>query len=425
MPLGTGKDGVYRWIAGRTPDGPTQLLIAELLGIAGEAVPRFPWPHWLALDPLQQPPDHPWDASGAIRALEDVPWRDTMEQLHRRHFVQLTGGALTTSLWTWLTADPAAAGQLAHGKRLGAAAVGHIEDRVRRLRRADDEDGGGQVLTETALSLRMTIQLLKDRTYTNAHGARLHAAAADLTRMHAWAAFDLHGTCDDATFQAALQATHAASDPVLGAHVLAFWSIAASSVDRAADAETMTTAALAAARGRTTPRVEAMLLSRRARARAKQHDPLAYTDLDRSADLVDATGQEADPEWVYWFDQAEHLGALASTHLDLGHPDRAERAFTEGAALFPADRVRTQALFLARRADAQWSQGEIDGACSTAGQALDLTETISSHRSVGTLNGLARRMGSHKTLPAVRDFRDRLTAVLPPATSSDGVASSS
>ncbi|MGW5679835.1 XRE family transcriptional regulator, partial [Streptomyces sp. NPDC003860] len=274
-------------------------------------------------------------------------------------------------------------------------------------------DGGGQVLNETALSLRMTIQLLKDRTYTDAHGARLHAAAADLTRMRAWAIFDLHETCDDTTFQAALRTAHAAADPALGAHVLAFWSIAASSVGRASDAEAMTSAALAAVRGRTTPRVESMLLSRRARARAKQTNALAYADLDRSAELVEVKGHEADPDWVYWFDQAEHLGALASTHLDLGHPDRAERTFAEGAALFPADRIRTQALFLARRADAQWRQGEIEGACSTAGQALDLTETISSHRSASTLRGLALSMDCHERVPAVRDFRDRLAAALP------------
>ncbi|MEW1548310.1 hypothetical protein [Streptomyces tsukubensis] len=217
LPLGTGKDGVYRWLRGRSPDRRTQGLIAALLGITGDAVTRYPWPQWLALNSLHQPADHPWDAPGAIRALEDVTWRNTMEHLHRRHFVQLTGGALTASLWAWITADPAAAGQIAHGRRLGEAAVGGIEGRVRLLRRADDADGGGQVLTETALSLRMTVRLLKDRTYSDAHGARLHAAVADLTRMHAWAAFDLHDTCDDAVFRAALRAAHTA-DPALGAH---------------------------------------------------------------------------------------------------------------------------------------------------------------------------------------------------------------
>ncbi|MER6917151.1 XRE family transcriptional regulator [Streptomyces sp. NPDC000594] len=397
----------------RTPDEVTQHVIAELLGITADAVGRYPWPGWLALDPLLQPTPHRWDASGALQALDEVSWREVTVELHRRHFVQLTGGALTASLWSWLTADPVAAGQIVHDRRLGETAVAHIEDRVRRLRHADDIDGGGQVLSETALSLQMTIRLLKDRGYSDAHGARLYGAAADLTRMHAWAIFDLHDTCADGTFKTALHSAHAASDPALGAHILAFWSIAASGTGRPADAEAMTAAALSAARGRTTPRVEAMLLSRRARARARQNDPLAYADLDRSAELLDARGHEEDPEWIYWFDRSEHLGALASTHLDMGHPDRAERTYADAAALFPADRARTQALFLSRRAEAQWRQGEAETACATAEKALDLTEAISSHRTAGPLHDLARRMRTHESVPAIRDFRERLATAFP------------
>lgn len=62
----------------------------------------------------------------------------------------------------------------------------------------------------------------------------------------------------------------------------------------------MTNAALSAARGRTTPRVEAMLLSRRARARAHLSNPAAFTDLGKAADLLAAADEAPgeDPEWV-------------------------------------------------------------------------------------------------------------------------------
>lgn len=77
----------------------------------------------------------------------------------------------------------------------------------------------------------------------------------------------------------------------------------------------MTNAALSAARGRTTPRVEAMLLSRRARARAHLSNPAAFTDLGKAADLLAAAAEAPgeDPEWVYWFDRSELLGTFAST----------------------------------------------------------------------------------------------------------------
>ncbi|MFF4534125.1 XRE family transcriptional regulator [Streptomyces sp. NPDC001407] len=411
--VGTGRDGVYRWERGREPDLPTQYLIAELLGIPASAVGLYPWPRWLALDPLQQPTHHSWDAPGAIRTLGEVSGEENMT-MQRRHFTQLTGVALTASLWAWLTADPAAAGQITQARRLGEAAVAHIEDRVRQLRHADDLDGGGQLLTETASSQQMLVHLLKDRSYTDAHGARLHAAAADLTRMHAWAIFDLKDTCADAQFNAALHSAHASGDPALGSHILAFWSIAANNSGRAADAEAMTAAALSASRGRSTRRVEAMLLSRRARARAHQHNPGALTDLDRAADLLATADRHTgdDPEWVSWFDQAELLGAQASTHLDLGEPARAETLFSQTAALFPADRIRTQSLFLARQADAQWRQDDPERACATAHRALDLTEEISSHRAAGPLRDLATSMRSHAAIPAVRDLRERIHTTL-------------
>jgi hypothetical protein len=215
-------------------------------------------------------------------------------------------------------------------------------------------------------------------------------------------------------FDAALRASRASNDTVLGSHILAFWSIAAHNTGRTEDAEHMVAAALSGARGRTTPRVEAMLLSRRARVRAHRSDPAAFADLDRAAELL-ATADPArdeDPEWVYWFDLSELLGARASTELDLGHPRDAEHTFVEAAGLFPTDRVRTQSLFLARRADAQWRQNDLERACATAHQALDLAEEISSHRATGPLRDLAASMNAKQPdLAAVRTLRERLATV--------------
>jgi hypothetical protein len=237
----------------------------------------------------------------------------------------------------------------------------------------------------------MVVALLKDRTYTHAQGLRLHAAAADFARMRAWATFDIHDACADTAFDGALRAAHAASDPGLGAHILAFWSIAAGNSGRPADAEAMTAAALAAVRGRATPRVEAMLHSRRARARAHLGDTACWNDLGRAAELMDscADGHD-DPDWAYWFDRSELLGTVASTHLDFGRPRQA----------------------LVRQADAQWQQNDLDQACATAGRALDLTSGISSRRSTGPLRELSAKMAGHEMIPAVRDFRERAAAML-------------
>lgn len=408
--LGTGRDGIWRFEHGRVPDRLTQSLIAAALGIPWEAARERSWPQWLAADPLQSPARYPWDPPGAVQALNELL---ECENMDRRNFIFITGTTLTASLLAWLTADPVAAGQITGSRRVGEAAVAHVEDRVRQLRIADDADGGGQVVTEASASLQLVTGLLKDRSYTDAHGARLHAAAADLARITAWATFDVHDLCADTVFNGALRAANAASDPALGAHVLAFWSIAASNTGRPGDAETMLCAALAAVRGRVTPRVEAMLYSRRARARAHLGDARCWHDLGAASDRLDAASPgNDDPEWVYWFNRAELLGAQASTHLDCGQPTQAEQAFARAAALFPRDRVRTQALFLTRQADAQVRQNDLDRACATAGQALDLTVEISSHRSIGPLRDLSAKMRDYDNVPAVREFRERARSLL-------------
>jgi hypothetical protein len=408
--LGTGRDGIWRFEHGRRPDRLTQSLIAAALGIPPEAVGERSWPEWLTADPLQLPAPCPWDPPGAIRALQELL---ECENMDRRNFIRITGTTLTGSLLAWLTADPAAAGQIAGGRRISEPAVARVEERVRQLRLADDADGGGQLVTEASASLRLVAGLLRDRSYTDAHGARLHAAAADLTRMTAWGIFDVEDVCADTVFDSALRAAQAASDPALGAHVLAFWSIAASNTGRAGDAEAMVSAALTAVRGRTTPRVEAMLYSRRARARARLGDSRCWHDVGRASDCLDAVspGQD-DPEWAYWFNRAELLGVTASTHLDCGQPARAEHAFADAAALFPRERIRTQALFLTRQADAQLRQNDLERACATASRALDLTAEISSHRSIGPLRDLSAKMSPHDAFSVVHDFRERARDLL-------------
>ncbi|MGW1623066.1 transcriptional regulator [Streptomyces sp. NPDC002172] len=411
-PLQTGRDGVCHWEHDREPDHPTQLVIADVLGIPSTAVDERPWPEWLSEDPAQRPTPRPWTLLGASQSLTELA-RGAMG-VTRRELVLISGGTLTAALLNWLTADPVAAGQLTTGQRIGEAGVAKIEARAQMLRETDDEDGGGSVLAEASSALTLVNGIIHHRTYSDAHGARLYAAAADLARQRAAALFDTRGDCADDTFMTALRAARVAQDDALGANVLSFWCVSAYNTGRLHDAEHMATAALAAVRGRTNPRVEAMMHSRRGRARAHLGDARCWDDFDRAETLLTRADEQQDqaPQWAYWFDRAEILGARASSHRDMGQHDRAEAAFVQADELFGPTTVRTHAVYLCRMADAQYAQGELERACSTAGTALDLTETISSHRTTAPLLDLAARLSTHRTTPAARDFIDRAHTVL-------------
>lgn len=232
--------------------------------------------------------------------------------VNRREFATVTGVTLTASLLAWLTADLVAAGQVARARRVGERTVAHVEQRVAEFRLTDDQGGGGALIRESGAALALVVSLLRERTYTDAHGTRLWAAAADLARQRAFALFDVHGSCIDDAFDLALRAAHTAEDTALGGNVVAFWAVAAYNNGRTADADAMATTALAAVRGRTTPRVEAMFTGRRGRARARRGDRACWADFDHAETLfVGAYGYD-DPNWAYWFDRTEVLGLKAS-----------------------------------------------------------------------------------------------------------------
>ncbi|MEU2264966.1 transcriptional regulator [Streptomyces olindensis] len=409
-PLLTGRDGVCHWERGREPDGATQLVIAAVLGIPPEAVDARPWPQWLAEDPLQRPEPRPWTRLGALTSLTELAGSAAVDTT-RRELILIAGGTLTANLLAWITADPAAAGQMTTGGRIGEAAVARVEARADALRHTDDADGGGIILDETSSALTLVTGLLRTRSYTDHHGARLYAVASDLARQRAAAMLDVHGDCADATFDTALRAARMAGDDVLGANTLNFWTVSAYNTGRYADAEDMASTGLAAVRGRSTPRVEAMLTSRRGRARAHLGDARCWRDFDRAEALLAQASEHQDPDWAYWFDEAELAGARASSHRDMGQPGPAADGFARVHDLIDPVHVRTTALYTARQADALLDEGEVDRACAAAHHALDLTETISSHRSTGPLLDLAERLARFEGTPA-RDFRERANAVL-------------
>ncbi|MDI5964088.1 hypothetical protein [Streptantibioticus silvisoli] len=66
------------------------------------------------------------------------------------------------------------------------ATLAHFGGRLRELCRTDDEDGG-IILAETSSALTLVSGPLRTRSYTDAHGRRLYAAAASREEFSEWA----------------------------------------------------------------------------------------------------------------------------------------------------------------------------------------------------------------------------------------------
>ncbi len=409
--VGTTKKTVSAWENYRQePDGPTKDLIAMVFAVPDARREVLPWPLWL---PAPEVPElyHPWTAAGTVASLDDVLRSGRMD---RRRFVFLSGITLTTVLHQWLTAEPdiahAAAGD---GRRVSAAMVDRIARRIADLQRDDDTHGGGDLILDAEGLLALVRRLLKGTFASQAQRRRLYAQAADLLRMCGWMAFDTgHHATAQRYFTVALRAAHTSGDVLLGANVLAFAAVQQYSVGDPRDADVMVRTAQTAVRGRSTPVVSAMLAARQARALAKAGDGRAcYRALNRATDLLGQGRRDNDPAWAYWVNQAEIDMLTGSCMLDLGRPAEAQTKFSAADAAYGPEYVRTHVLYLSRMATAQLQQKDVDAACASASQALDLATDVHSGRSTDHIRDVAKQLIPYRREPAVRDILERARTI--------------
>ncbi|MEU8141863.1 helix-turn-helix transcriptional regulator [Nonomuraea sp. NPDC048901] len=409
--VATSKKTVSRWEHGQVPDVVTQELLVKVFNLPEGEHLLAPWPLWL---PAPDIPElyYPWTPRGTVEVLADSLRSGRMD---RRGFVILSGVTLTTLLHDWLITEP----EIVHavtgsGRRVSTAMIGRIDERIADLQRADDTLGGGDLIGEAEAHLSLVTRLLSESSYTEAQGIRLNTQAADLARMAGWMRFDAgQHAAAQRYFHAALRSAHTSGDRLLGANILAFAAIQQYSVGNPHDADRMVRTAQAAARGRSTPTVDAMLHARQARALAKTGDARrCYHALNQAADCLNEGTSDDDPPWAYWVNRAEVDMLTGSCMLDLGDPARAQQKFTEADTGYGPGYVRTHALYLTRMATAQLQQKDLDRACDSAGQALSLTEHISSTRSTDHIRDFVELLAPYRTEPTARSFLDRARTLL-------------
>ncbi len=86
----------------------------------------------------------------------------------------------------------------------------------------------------------------------------------------------------------------------------------------------------------------------------------------------------------------------------------------EGLGQLNPSRVRDRQVYTTYLADARTRPGkqrDLDAAAALGMQSLDLTESLHSTRGAGLLHGLCLQMKPYHTVPAVREFLQRVEAV--------------
>lgn len=351
--------------------------------------------------------DVPWDQPGSLTVLTDLLKGSKVD---RRGFLS-AAAALTVSANSWSKAlELVGSTTTPVALPAGPALLAHMDDRLDHLRHLDDELGSGEVFQLARSELSLIVKLIKSRRYDGPTVDHLHSMASEAARQVAWAAFDQsHPGTAQRFFEGSLRASAEAGDPISGAYGLSFAAIQCySTPGQAGKAVSLLEAAQAQIKRKATPRMHAMLAARTARALSEtgaKKECAHQLHLARAA--LDKGTHDDDPKTLYWVDYGEIEMIAGSAALHLGDPAEAVRRFEAAMkASYPGDEEypRSNAIYLARAAEAHLAMHDVDAAVANARHSARCLGSVDSARSASELKGLREKLVPHTSHAAVREF---------------------
>lgn len=347
---------------------------------------------------------------GSIDSASQLWWND----IGRREFLVNTafGSAVFAGpVLRWLTAvgdEPLSA---ATGwRRVGEADVAAVEAMTQDFRRLDNLYGGGHVRSAVVGFLHADVgPLLREGRYDEATGRSLFAAAAQLTHLAGWMAYDAeeHGLAQRYLIQA-LEFARVAGDLGFGGEVLAGMSHQAVYLGHAAHGVDLARAAQQTAARAGIPALTAEAAATEAHAHALRGDSAATSRALHVAEISFDRDEKSDrPAWLRYLDEAYLSAKFAHCLRDLNRPATAASFALKSLNMddaFVRGRVFNTALLASIRAQ----QGELEQAIAVGNDALALSQRLRSARSDRYLQDLEHRLAPFTEIQKVREFRQRV-----------------
>ncbi|MQA97760.1 MAG: hypothetical protein GEV11_25210 [Streptosporangiales bacterium] len=404
---------VIRWLAGEHPRDPVPKLITEVFTMQ---LGRRLTPADLGMEPVEADAgvglEFPLNWTDGVRAVIGL-WRADVE---RRRFLVESGfavSAYSAAALRWLTAPPVDRPTSAGRLRVGPSDVEAIREVTRTARAHDNRLGGGRFRATVVQYLNAEVTpLLRDSQYRVEVGAQLFSAAAELTQVAGWMAYDLeqHGLAQRYMVQA-LRLARTANDSALGGEVLAAMSHQAVYVGRAEDGIDLARAAQANARRAGMPLLLAECQVAEAHGHAVRRDQQAckraLSESERTFTKASSSGPSSGPTWLSYFDEAYLAAKTAHCFRELGRPAETER-FARRSLRMDGRYVRGQTFNMTMLAGAYARQGEAESAVHVGRQALDLASGLDSMRTRRYLRGLRQALQPYASGREVREFVGQL-----------------
>lgn len=408
---------VIRWLKGQRPRPPVPKLIAEVfstrlgrsvcvedLGLVSSPVPG---------DIGLRLPATPATAADAVSILS----QGDLEQRRSLVNADFDLSAYSSAALRWLLAPRTTIPPSRGPRRIGLADVQEIREATQAFRVLDNRLGGGRIRSTVVEYLHsdITPQLHHARC-TDQVRRQLFSAAAELTQLAGWQAYDLElqGLAQRYLVQALAMAAFAGDD-CLGGEILAAMSHQAVYVAQPEDAIDIAHAAQTAARraGLAVLLTECLVVEAHAHASRQPADSRACSQALHQAEAAFNQATSSDrPTWLSYFDEAYFAAKIAHCFRALGHGAQTVK-YAARSLNMDQRYVRGKAFNTAVLAVGHAMTGEPELACHHGREAVDLAAGLDSARVITYMCDLLRRLEPYSATSDVIELKRYVAHRLP------------
>jgi hypothetical protein len=288
-----------------------------------------------------------------------------------------------------------------------------IRSHIHEIVAFDNRFGSADLIRLSTRFFRTLYDHLGAGTYDTKLERDLHSVAGELAEVVGWLAYDAeaHDLCRRMN-QESLYFTRLAGDKTMELLTLQNSSMHAAAQGRPRGALQIALSVLEGSY-RLSPRLNALFLTRKARALAQGGDQSALALLPEIRSLFLDGVSNGDPAWAWWVDQRELDWHEAMIQRDLGLFSQAVDHFERSVMAIPPDEIRSQYVHRAYLLRAQVDNGTWDAAGQTIQQLIPLSKEVASPRAEVLLRGIPGQLVRNAKVPgAFQEHAAMLRAAL-------------
>jgi hypothetical protein len=276
-----------------------------------------------------------------------------------------------------------------------------VRDYIRSLVSLDNRFGGADLVRVAVRFFGSVHNRLGGGAYDPRIGKDLSAAAGELAEVVGWLAYDAeqHDLVRKMNHES-LYYTRLAGDSSIELLTLQNSSMHAAMMGRPGEALQIARSVLEGSRN-LSPRLEALFLTRQARALAQMGDESAIATFQDIKSLFMEGVAETDPAWAWWVDEREFAWHEAMAQRDLNRSGLAVSEFEHSVQAIPVAETRSQYVHRAYLLQAQIDTGSWSDVENTIRSIIPLVAEVASTRTVVILRDVLARIATRQGVPGV------------------------